>query len=573
MDNFKRRRPQSTPRSVDGFVTGRRYRYHGSGSTESFSRSQRRNGPSPTVGDFKRSEGFHPSERPVAGMQHLAARDQQSIIATEVVTETERGSGRRPDRAGSKSDDSKRKLLSRKKRDAKVKQSKDRNWKKISKRTALGLAVTVILVGGVLFGKGFWKLKDVFRGGSEGAAALQDNVDPTQLRGEGDGRVNILLLGKGGDGHTAPDLTDTILLASIDPLAKEAALLSIPRDLYVETDDHGSMKINAVYATAKNSVLHGRRVDNQEQAAEAAGFAAIRDTVEDSMGVPVHYHVMVDFEAFQKAIDTVGGVTIEAPEALYDSNVAWENGGSSRLAVAGTNHFNGHQALLYARSRMGSARGDFDRAERQRLILLALKDKVLSVGTFSNPLKISQLLDAFGSHVSTDLSLNEVMRLYDLSREIDGSKIASIGLADPPNDYVSTANIGGQSVVVPKAGIGNFKEIQHFVRNNLKDGFIRNENASILILNGTDRTGLAGRRSDELKSFGYNVIGVGDAPSSDYQQTTLVDLRNGEKKYTRSYLEKRLGVTAVGSLPDATIDAGTADFVIILGANEPSSTQ
>src|SRR5690606_21282449 len=92
---------------------------------------------------------------------------------------------------------------------------------------------------------------DIFKGGGNSVVLNNENVDPTQLRGEGDGRVNILILGKGGtEQRDGPELTDTIILASIDPLAKESTLLSIPRDLWVKSPTGYSSKINEVYANA-----------------------------------------------------------------------------------------------------------------------------------------------------------------------------------------------------------------------------------------------------------------------------------------------------------------------------------
>ena len=97
--------------------------------------------------------------------------------------------------------------------------------------------------------------------------------------------------------------------------------------------------------------------------------------------------------------------------------------------------------------------------------------------------------------------------------------------------------------------------------------FIKKENASILVLNGTSIDGLAGKKSTELKSFGYNVVGTASAPTKTYTKTVLVDMRSGAKKYTQNYLEKRFGITAVTALPDPAIVPGTADFVILLGTD------
>jgi len=435
-------------------------------------------------------------------------------------------------------------------------------WRKALSKSALSLAVLTLLMGGFLLGKGYLKARQIFKGGAAGAAALQEGVDPNQLKGEGDGRVNILVLGKGGPGHDGADLTDTLLIASIDPIQKEASLLSVPRDLFVEVPDFGGMKVNSVYATVKQQAqANGQSAAQQE----TAGIDTIQKTLEEAMGIPIHYYAMVDFEAFRQAIDSVGGVSIDVQEQLYDPTVAWENNNNPLIADTGRQTFNGKKALLYARSRHGSERGDFDRSSRQREIILGLKDRVLSLGTFGNPLKISQLTDAFGNHAQTNLSINELTRLYELAQEIDSSRVASVGLADPPNDYVTTDFVAGQSVVVPRAGLYDFSEIQHYVRNSLRDSFLRKENAKVMIINGTTTPGLATQKAEELRSFGYNVTAVANAPTDNYKQTILVDLRAGANKYTQRYLEQRLQVLAVNNLPDAQIQAADADLVIIIG--------
>jgi len=434
------------------------------------------------------------------------------------------------------------------------------------KRSFAGVSVVVLLLSGFLTGYAFLKANQVFQGGSS-ALALECGVDPKKLEKEGDGRVNTLLLGKGGPGHDGADLTDTLMVASIDSCQKEIGLLSIPRDLYVKMPGNGSVKINSVYALTKESAIY----DGASEAdAEKKAIEATEKVVEEVTGIPMHYYAMVDFEAFRQAIDTVGGVEVNAKEELRDPTVAWENGWNPVLAKAGPNQFNGKQALLYARSRYGSSRGDFDRAERQREILLALQNKVFSAGTFSNPVKLSQLFTAFGNHVQTNLSIDDITALYDIVGGVEDHKVVSISLADPPNDFVTTDNFGGLSVVVPKAGTYDYGAIHKYVRTTLRDGFLKKENASIIVLNGTSTPGVATEYADILKGYGYNVTETGDAPTPDYARTTVVNLRGNDKKYTKRYLEKRFGVTATGKLP-ASVDAKTADFVIIVGDDEASN--
>jgi LCP family protein required for cell wall assembly len=444
------------------------------------------------------------------------------------------------------------------------------NKKGLGKRIARGFAVSgiaLVLGVGSLFGYGYIKARNIFKGNGDGAPALQANVDPAKLNGEGDGRVNILLLGKGGPGHEAPDLTDTILLASIDPVQNEAALLSIPRDMFIKDQNGNGTKINAVYSNAKRLAANNGAEDEDE--IESAGLNAIKKSVTDVIGIPVHYYVMVDFEAFERSIDIVGGITVDVKEPLYDQTVAWLLGGNPLVAGEGLQTFDGERALLYARSRKGSARGDFDRTERQREIIVALQQKVLSLGTFSNPLKVIDLLDTLGDNVRTDLNgLGEVKRLYEIGQNIGPDRITSVGLADPPNVLVGTDFVGDQSVVVPLAGLYQYEDIKSYVRNTLRDPFLKREDARVIILNGTSTVGLANITEKELKSYGYNVVGIGNAPVGVYERSLLFDVSGVDKPYTKSYIERRLGYKVSETLIDGLPTKETADFVIILGEDE-----
>lgn len=574
MDSFnlpKKRRATS----IDGFVHSTKRGRQNPGDLQAFNRYYGSKKPSTDVDpstlpsfrldDFTGPEGFlATTQTPITKPDGGDGSDELSNIKGEEVN--------MPKTAEIKT---KRRLFKKKSKSAKVKKPRSKHHKfKLGLKIAGGLAGLVLLVAGGLTLKAYLTARHIFKGGSNGAAALDKNVDPTLLKGEGDGRVNILVLGKGGPGHDGPDLTDTLLIASLDPVAKEAALLSIPRDFWVKSSASGyQSKINEVYANAKYAVLNSytlkQQTDEIKEKAENAGLKAIEDTISSVVGIPIHYYTMVDFEAFRQSIDAVGGVDVNVKTQLYDASVAWENNYNPVIADVGLQHFDGKRALLYSRSRMGSVRGDFERTERQREIITALKSKVLSVGTFANPLKLNQLLNAFGDHVSTDFSIEELMRVYDLSKGIAEGKIMSFGL----DEYVHSCTNCKGSAQIPKAGMFDYSVIQNYVRNVLRDSFLKSEDASVIILNGTSTAGLATLKSTELKSFGYNVTQVGDAPTKNYSKTVLIDLTKGVKRYTKNYLEKRLGISAITTLPDATINAGTANFVIILGSNEPGATQ
>jgi hypothetical protein len=224
--------------------------------------------------------------------------------------------------------------------------------------------------------------------------------------------------------------------------------------------------------------------------------------------------------------------------------------------------------LAFARSRLTSPNGDFARSERQKLILLALGDRVMSVGTFANPIRAAQLIDAFGDHVRTNLSgLGELIRLYEIGQATDRNRVESISLVDPPNRLVETDNIGGLSVVVPTAGLGRYQEIHEFLGQRLRDGFLARENARIAVLNGTARDGLASRVASDLRSAGYSVADVADAPVRGRAETVVVRVSERDTAKTGQYLERFFNLRLARHLPDGVSAPEGADFVILVGTD------
>lgn len=570
MNDF-RKRGRDQRQAVDGFLSApqrphmspQNPRSHGNISPDRFRTSGRR------LDNFKQSDGYHPTTRSVNTSRPVSRTGQtvQRPVAVKAAQEKQ-ASILHMTLPGGALETSERKAR-RNKHKATGKKALFRKW---GFRAGIATAGIVLLLGGFLVVKGLLQANKVFKGGGK-AAALQSEVTPELLKGEGDGRINVLLLGRGGDGHEGPDLTDTLLIMSIDPVNNTANMVSIPRDLWV-TSNGGNTKINAVFANAKYKAQATNPKD--KDGAEKAGIKAIEGVVTDVLGIPIHYYGMVDFHAFQKAVDTVGGVEITIPDsaAVRDYMYDETTGKPYLLDVkAGKNHFDGLRALMFTRTRHTSARGDFDRTERQRLFIEALSQKILSAGTYTNPVKVSQLMSDFGDHIATDFSINDSLRLAQIMKKVGTGNIKSIGLADPPNNYVRTDNLNGLSVVVPTAGIGDYSEIQNYIRNTMKDPYLSKENGAVMVLNGTTTPGLASASGDKLKSYGYNVIKVDTAPTQDYQKTTIVDMTGGKKPFTKSYLEKRLGAKAVTTLPDPNIQSTGADFVVILGQDAATNSE
>ncbi len=432
-------------------------------------------------------------------------------------------------------------------------------------RWMASLSVAIILaIGGYFSWSVYAKLHQVFHGSSVTVAALSSRpVTPDQLNGEGDGRINILLLGIGGPGHDGPDLTDTILVLSIDPVNDSAVMLSVPRDLWVRQPIPyfgAHQKINAVYESGKYNYL-GRLDDtNTNSHAVEAGFTNIDRVLKTVIGININYHVLVNFQAFRQAINTVGGITVDVPTPLVDPTMAWENNWNPVLAQAGVQHMDGVKALLYARSRETTS--DFARTRRQRQILVALKNKVMSAGTLSNPAKIGGLMSAFGDNIFSDLSTQDAIRLYSIMTKISNNKVQSIGLTGKGHDLVTTDHVGNISVVRPMAGFDDYTAIQAYVRSQLPDGYIVKEHAPIVVLAQSD-TG-AKATATLLQEYGYNVVSSGII--TQRVTTSVVDLSHGKDPFTAHYLQDRYHKVMTKLPAGVHLPAGSAAKFVIMVA-------
>jgi LCP family protein required for cell wall assembly len=431
-------------------------------------------------------------------------------------------------------------------------------------RVARVLAVLLLLAGVGLVGflgfHGLLAVNKIIQKGGPGAPALNGIIDPTKLKGEGDGRVNILVLGIGGAGHDGPNLSDTIMVWSIDPKTKTAAGLSIPRDLYVKIPGHGYGKINAANAYG--------------------GPTLAAKTVANVIGVPIHYYAIVDFAGFKQAVDAVGGVDINVDQAIYDPQYPCDDG--TKFAnmlcpfkiAAGQQHMNGALALKYSRSRHSTS--DFDRAARQQKVLVALRAKALQVSTLTNPVKLTALIDAIGDHFKTSLQPNEIQKLAKIAKDVDTSKVITkvLDTSGPDSLLVDGSGqiAGAGSIELPRAGNFDYSDIQDFVKNIFVDSYIVDENARIEVQNGSGFSGVAAAVVKSLKAAHYNVSDPLNAPST-YSQTVIYDYTGGKKPYTINYLERRFGVKAQRApapSPSAGANGQTVaapEIRIILGSN------
>ena len=273
-------------------------------------------------------------------------------------------------------------------------------------------------------------------------------------------RVNILLLGSGGLDHAAPDLTDSIIFASIRVKDGETILLSIPRDIWV---DSMRAKINTAYHYG-------------EEKKNGGGLILAKAAVSEILDQPIHYALLLDFNGFIKAVDLVGEIEIEVERTFDDYKYpipGMEEAEPEELRYEhlhfdkGLEHMDGERALKYIRSRYaeGEEGTDFARSERQQKFLLAFKNKVFSVRTFFNPGKIKELAKIFGDSIDTDIKEREYPEFLKLALKLKQSKIKTVVLNEDLLHTPSKSEYDNQWVLVPKSG--DWQEVQKYVQELL----------------------------------------------------------------------------------------------------------
>jgi LCP family protein required for cell wall assembly len=315
------------------------------------------------------------------------------------------------------------------------------------------IALIFILAGGVIF----WKMGSVLNKISDGNifSSLLRAVPgvSNELKGEKDGRINVLLLGMRGEGDEHGGLlADTIMVISIKSAENKVAMISIPRDLYVTVPGtQDKKKINAVHAYG-------------EEKKKGQGLELMKQSVGEVLGLDIQYAASINFEGFTKLIDAIGGLPMYLDSSFVESSqfrgeerkcdkvtyvvpsgnvesvkVIRKNGtfyfhkdklcypknpsecGGKFELSAGDIVLTGEQALCFSRSRFDS--NDFERAKRQQIILQKLKDRLLSAGTLTDFGKVNDALNSLGDNVWTDLEIWEMKKFLDVYKSMTDIQI------------------------------------------------------------------------------------------------------------------------------------------------------
>lgn len=370
-------------------------------------------------------------------------------------------------------------------------------------------------------------------------------------------RINILLIGidrrPGYD--PAYSLTDSIIVASIDPVEKRVMLISLPRDLEVRYRS-SEVKINTVH-------VYGREDGNR-----GAGPAALKGVVSEILGLDIHYFARIDFYGFRRVIDELGGITVDVPKAVIDYSYPTDDYGYTTVKInTGLNTFDGDMALKYSRVRHGSS--DLDRAERQQQVIVAAKEKAISssMSILTDPTELAGFLEILKDNFLTDIQIKEMLALSDLAKEIDTTDsraVTSIVIGSP---YIYH---------VPKEGKGwrfyprdpSWNSIRNYIAEMLDDPFLQedlqSENALIRLENGSATPGIANEIGANLASeYPLNFQTPEKADRSDYLEVVIYDLSKGNKPRTIEFLENYFSTEA--QVPQNIDPNDQAEIVVILG--------
>ena len=310
-----------------------------------------------------------------------------------------------------------------------------------------------------------------------------DILISSELKKDENGQTNFLIFGTSEDakGHGGQELTDSILVASINQEYKTAKVFSVPRDLWVNYSVAGNEpmsctvgdrgKINATYLCALEEYKNSMSVSNVKDAASLYFAKKISEVT----GLSMHYYVAADWSAVKMIVDKIGGINVDVyaddEDGIHDScqNIDLKKGMYYNM--------NGDLAMKLARARnaacapgdYGLSRSNFDREINQQRIMNAIKNKVSSIGILMNPGQVMSIIDGLGDNLRTNIVMSEVRTLIDFGTKLEGGiqPISTI-------DQFGTGRIGLSSVVIPagastysEGSLYNYTNFQRYLRSQI----------------------------------------------------------------------------------------------------------
>ena len=372
---------------------------------------------------------------------------------------------------------------------------------------------------------------------------------------DGASRVNILVMGLDYRDYLNHDIprSDSMIVFTIDPVNNTAGMLSLQRDLWVDIPGFDYGKINTAYFLGEAYKMPG------------GGPGLAVKTVEQFLGIPINYYAQIDFDAFTKFIDDLGGLDIYIHQKITVDPI-----GSKITLKPGVQTLSGAVALAYARNRY-TALDDFDRAGRQQEVIMAIRDQVVNLHML--PTLISQspkLYNDLSSGIHTDLSLEQILQLAVLAQKIPPENIKREMIWY--QQVINGKSPDGLDVMIPITDKIRVLRDQMFTESGPLSPaaqasdpltLVKEENASIRIENASDKPGLETRTGDLLKGQGLNVVTKLAKPGQITSGSQIL-IYSG-KPYTIKYLAAMLKLTSSSIINHFDPAGSPNDITIVLG--------
>jgi len=384
---------------------------------------------------------------------------------------------------------------------------------------------------------------------------------PAPVVWDGASRVTVLVMGldyRDWERNEGPPRTDTMILFTIDPLTKTAGMLNVPRDLWVNIPGFDYAKINTAYPLGV-----------AWQYPDGGGPGLAMATLEGLLGVPIDYYAIIDFLAFERFINEIGGVEIDVPAEIKVDPIG---PGNTVILQPGKQTLDGPVSLAYARARYTEG-GDFDRAGRQQQVVLAIRNKIISLNMLPTlAAKAPTLYNDLSSGIKTNLTLEQAISLAWLALDVGDENIKRGVISTPDHVLLAKSPDGSQDILKPVTNkirllrdeiFASTVPLSEIAQGSSAQDVMKLEGARISVLNGSGVTGLSANTADFLKSQGANVVQTGDA--GEYYTYTKI-IMYIPKPYTLKYINElvELQPSAIRYEPALSTDV---DIVIYLGSD------
>lgn len=349
--------------------------------------------------------------------------------------------------------------------------------------------------------------------------------------------------------------SDTLILVRVNPLQNWATMLSIPRDSVAPLPDGSYGKVNRAFSYG---YYNAESLYGSGTVADAGGGAAAAETLERFLKIKVDYIAQVDFQGFERIVDSIGGITVDVKQTLIDPEYPTENHGVERIYIpAGLQIMDGRTSLIYARSRHAS--NDFDRSKRQQQVLKDVLRQVRSRDLAANVSLLPKWIGVLEQNVRTTLPIGDISTMTDLAgiaTRLDSDRIAQFAINPAA---VGVDSVNGSDIYWNEA------DIQALV-NKWQSGAEVPGIVNLQVLNGSQINGLAGKVTSYLTKQGYATVAASDGTPS--ASTVLYDI--GDHPEERAKLIQTLSLTESQIVINSARPQGAsmdANMILVVGSD------